>query len=257
MSVTYTLSKPVQALKGEQLTVPASNGTKTVFNRRPGFNGILLEPTLALRLGLVPRITGLWRKTSDKWINLLATPGSTIIDRGFTGQSLALRTTDYLYVGFVRKVNDLFVDIGATANATGSVLTCANSTLTGFVALTITVDGTDSGGATFAQDGNITFTVPTAWTPESLRDLLGDSTAPVEKLYWLRFAVSVNLDAATLVDQLAGFIETDGAGTDTGDTGFFGESVLYEMSLGDEVGALQFIAQAAAATTVQLTWVRC
>ena len=272
MSVTYTLDKPVQAFYGEQFTVPGSGGTKTVFNRRSGFNTIELNAAAALRLHLAPRIGGIWRRsTTGVWSDLLAgrKAGSdgrltlpyapSVIDRGFTGQSLGLLSTERLYVGFPRKVNDLFVDVGATVNSVGSVLTCENSDESGggFTALTIT-DGTDVAGATLGADGNITFTVPAgrAWLPRSLKEIWGEPTAPAERLFWLRFAVSVSLTAGTLIDQIAGFAEDDGAGTATGSSSFLAATTYRTYTLGEEVGALQFIAQAGGGTTVDCTWMR-
>ena len=267
---TEVQAKAVLQAFGEQLTVPASNGTKTVFNRRRGYDGILIEPAAAMRLGFPPALEEVWvRSGAGVWRDILAgrkqgnanlsgSEAQTVVERGFTGQSLALLATDRLYLGFKRKVNDLFVDIGSTANATASVLTCENSNTAGFAALTIT-DGTDCGGATFATDGNITFTVPAGigWTPRVLRHLFpGEPSAPPDNLFWLRFAVSVALDAGTLVDQIAGFIETDGAGTNSGHTVFLNAGVEYYIRLHGDVGAIQPIAQAAAATTANVSWVR-
>ena len=266
MSQTYVVDRPLQGFVGEQLTVPASSGTKTVFNRRLGFNRITVIPAANMRLGLPPRIGGVWiRSAAGVWRDVLAAKksipaGRTLVDRGFTGHVLGLLSTDRLYVGWSRKVNDVFIDIGSTANAVASTLTCENSdnaTEDGFAALTIT-DGTSSGGATFAIDGNITFTVPAgiAWAPRYLSDLFPKEGAPPDPLYWLRFASSASLTAGTLIDQIAGFIETDGAGTNTGDTAFLDAGSAYEIVLGDEVGAIQPIAQAAAATTAKVTWER-
>lgn len=272
--VSYTQARPRQAVFGERLTVPASSGTKTVFNRRLGFDSIEFTPAAALRLGYVPRIGGMWiRSTGGVWTDLLQRntreplanhpPAMNVTDRGFTGQGFPLLSTARWYIGFVRKVNDIFVDVGATVNAVASILTAENSDYSpdGFTALTVTADGTASGGATMAQDGNITFTVPAGrlWAPRRLKDLFPqEPTAPMENLFWLRFAVSASLTADTLLDQVAGFVEDEGGGITTGDTEFIpaATTTIFERSLNDEIGALEFMAQAASATTVDLTWVR-
>lgn len=61
-------------------------------------------------------------------------------------------------------------------------------------------DGTDSGGDSMKQDGSVTWTVPTAWTKNSLSNI-GD-TLPSnaqrlhEDLYWTRWEWSAALDAS-------------------------------------------------------------
>ncbi len=271
MSKTFVLPIPIKGTFGETITVPASNGTKTVFNRRRGFQGIRFEPAADMRLGLVPALQGAVMVDSNNvWIDLLDAkraaeagnhpPANTIADRGFTGLSLPLQIADFLYLGWTAKINDFFVNIGSTANATTSTLTMANSdrSVNGFTALSITADGTVSSSATFGQDGNVTFTVPSGlgWTQESLREVLPNAAAPDDILFWLRLDVSAALDAATLVDGIIGFVEDDGEGTATGDQGFYAAGVQYSMSLVDEIGAIQPIAQTTAATTMALTWVR-
>lgn len=261
---TETVSARLSKFTGEQLTIPASNGTKTVFNRRAGYRSILVDPAADMRLGLVPRIDGIFiRKATGAWLDMLAQPmasGTRVIDRGSAGLSLPLLATDRLYVGFRAKVNDIYVDIGSTANAVSSTLTAENSSPTGFVSLAITVDGTDSGGATLATDGNITFTVPAGplWSAVNLRasGLFAGEQAPNILAYWLRFAVSASLTAGTLIDQIAGFVETDGAGTNTGDTAFLSAGYVWPIHLSDDVGAIQPIAQTTTATTASVTWER-
>ena len=265
MSNTYVLDKPTQDVFGERLTVPGSGGAKTVFNRRAGYNAIRFEVAAAARVGFVPKIGGIWiRSAAGVWRNLLTqemVTGTRLIDAGSAGLTLGLATTARLYIGFVRKVNDLFVDVGATVNSVASVLTAENSDRVapgGFTALTIT-DGTDAAGATLAADGNITFTVPAgrAWEPRILTDLfLGESGVPGENLFWLRFAISVALTAGTNLDQIAGFVEDDGAGTATGQQGMFRTAADHAFVLGDEVGAIQPIANGGGATTMDVTWLR-
>lgn len=260
----YSQEAPVQRVFGERLTVPGSGGTKTVFNRRAGYDSIRVSVAAAARLGFVPKIGGIWiRSTAGVWRNMLAAPmttGTRVIDAGSAGLVLGLLSTDRLYIGFVKKVNDLFVDIGSVVNAVASTLTAENSDRVapaGFTALTIT-DGTAAGGASFAADGNITFTVPagSAWEPRRLTELFPGERAPSDNLFWLRFATSVSFTAGTLVDQIAGFIEDDGAGTDTGETAFLRTTADHAFTLGDEVGALQPIDQAAGGTTMDVTWLR-
>jgi hypothetical protein len=80
-------------------------------------------------------------------------------------------------------------------------------------------DGTASGGATFAQSGDITWTVPTTWVADNLPNTLVQGfrqfTPPLPpsqwrayngvaqfKLFWARFTVSAALTAATAANTM-------------------------------------------------------
>lgn len=109
-----------------------------------------------------------------------------------------------VYVGSHLPFSGLEVDVDAT-NGTASVLsgtywngsTWANITLT---------DGTASGGATFAQDGNITWTVPTAWETSGLVDSVATAERGIgvttAELYWVRLVVSAALDSSTTLNSM-------------------------------------------------------
>jgi hypothetical protein len=66
-------------------------------------------------------------------------------------------------------------------------------------------DGTASGGATFAVDGNVTWTMPTDWIPCKLTDTGAIGTAVPNSgsmLYWTRWEVSVALDSSTTLNSM-------------------------------------------------------
>lgn len=100
---------------------------------------------------------------------------------------------NYLYAGCHIPFGGLRVDVGA-ANGTASVMTAQYWNGNTWVAVTIS-DGTASGGATLAVDGDITWTAPTNWarTPLDRRNL-----------YWIRFKVSVQLDSEVELNDVYG-----------------------------------------------------
>lgn len=104
------------------------------------------------------------------------------------------------------------VVMSASVNAVASVLTAEYWNGSAWVTLAPT-DGTASGGATFAQSGDITWTVPAAWSAGFLTDMLIQGFKPQPtimpsqrrafmgaaafSLYHVRFSVSAALTAST------------------------------------------------------------
>ena len=252
---------PIYRLEGETLTVPASNGTRSAYNVRPGYSEILVEPVLAMRMQLVPAIKGLYfkRATGDYRDLLGVTP--IIFDRAVGVSTIALSamtSSDYLYVGTVGITGGFVVDIGATVNANAATLTAQYSdSLRAWSTLTIASDGSSSGGATFAQDGLVLVTVPSDWTPHSLADIVSGAPA-TRPLYWARYIVNATLTTAMLLRNLTPVAEI-GAGIDnvaalTG--GVWLKAVTeYTMDVHEDIGALEIMAVAAGATTARVSWI--
>ena len=73
MALIKVIDQPNQHFQGETLTVPASNGARSAYNVRPGFQEIILEPVAAMRLQLMPAIRGLifYDASAYRWIDLL------------------------------------------------------------------------------------------------------------------------------------------------------------------------------------------
>lgn len=69
---------------------------------------------------------------------------------------------DFLYIGADRTFGKVIVDMN-TARTGQGVIVAEYFDGVGFTALSGVVDGTESGGDTLAQDGDITFTIPTDW----------------------------------------------------------------------------------------------
>ena len=106
----------------------------------------------------------------------------------------ALGTSDYVYLGFSEPALGVYIDVGTNVNATAATLDVEYCSTAAGVGSTIAFtdvagdsDGTTSGGATLAQDGVYTWTLPTAWKPS----YLGTAAAPLfSYCWWIRFAPS-------------------------------------------------------------------
>lgn len=110
---------------------------------------------------------------------------------------------DALWVGSHLPFRGLSVDVDAT-NGTASVLTGTywNGSALANISLT---DGTINTGATFGQDGAITWTVPTDWAPTTLV-VAGSAAKTVAyssaALYWVKLVVSAALDSSTTLNSM-------------------------------------------------------
>ncbi len=161
---------------------------------------------VVVRYALNPWLTVL--KTADALASA-PTDGSYVTQDNSTGTSLDLSSLDtaanldFLYIGSHIPFRGVRVIQGST-NSTASVLTVKYRKNDNTWADISASDGSASGGATFAQTGNVTWTLPTDWIPASLR-AAGDTTlsAPADlindKIYWTRWQVSIVLDSTVTV----------------------------------------------------------
>lgn len=126
-----------------------------------------------------------------------------------------------IYVGAPGEFRGLRADIDA-ANSNASVLTGDYWNGAAWANATIT-DGTASGGATMAIDGDITFTPASAWQVGRLLDILGKNGVAAfqgqpawgsvleimdRPLFWLRLKPSLALDASTTLNSLMALART-------------------------------------------------
>lgn len=115
-----------------------------------------------------------------------------------------LANGDALYVGSHLPFSGVHCDVDA-ANGTASVLTVHYWNGSAWTDTSAT-DGTDSGGATFAQDGAITWTVPSAWVTTRLAAAVSTAAKNVgvfqSEMFWTRFSVSAALDSSTTLDHM-------------------------------------------------------
>ena len=188
----------------------ALSTTATVIPFLPGTQYALIEgrnylTAAVARVALVPYLRVF--KTADSLATITdysenAQDGNAATD--VTLSSLdTLANGDALWVGSHLPFRGLLADVDA-ANGTASVLTGTywNGTALADISLT---DGTDSVGATFGQDGAITWSVPAAWTPAPLTTIgsaAGGVQASSQSLYWVRLVVSAALDSSSTLNSL-------------------------------------------------------
>lgn len=171
-------------------------------------------------LGLIPRnFAGatVVQWLTCPWLTILKTTDAhlTFTDYSLEAQDNSVATSitlssldtlangDALYVGSHIPFAGVHVDVDA-ANGNASVLTVDYWNGTAWTDISAT-DGSASGGATFAVDGSITWTVPTAWSTARLVAAVpatGNHEGLGGELFWTRFSVSAALDASTTLDHM-------------------------------------------------------
>ena len=113
---------------------------------------------------------------------------------------------NFIYVGSPLPFVGVKVDIGPDVQATASVLTVKYGIGEGWTDL-VDTDGTESGGATLAVDGDVTWAIPTTWKKKTLLDIgdtiLSGEDFTREALYWTRWEVSAQIDSTDLKQMRA------------------------------------------------------
>lgn len=216
-----------------ELRAASTAGTGTALTTTAAFielpNGTFLvriQPrnqtatTVAVRIALNPYLE-IIKSTDLLATTANATDGSVNCQDALTSTTLSLSAfntiaaTNALYIGShlpfrgARVVMD-----GANVNAVASVLTVKYWKNTpAWTAVAGLSDGTASAGATFAQTGTISWTVPTDWLPAALSSNFVRGTAGIGEtavaipysnvpLYWTRWEVSAQLSAGTAVQTI-------------------------------------------------------
>ena len=158
------------------------------------------------RVGLCPWISVL--KTQDSGVSITDYSDNAQDDSVSTDVTLSSMDTaangDFLYVGSHMPFRGVRLDVDA-ANGNASVLTVKYRKSDNTWADITATDGSDSGGASVAVDGAVTWTVPTDWIPEQLVKI-GDLTSSLpgsgHKFYWTRWQWSAALDASTTLNSM-------------------------------------------------------
>ena len=135
-----------------------------------------------------------------------------------------------LYVGSAIPFRGAHIDVDG-ANSTGStVITVSYWNGAEWVDSSDT-DGTMSGGISLAQDGAITWTVPSAWQLSTLDKLASaageslDSSGQKYKdtsMYWTKWTWNQDMDAAVTLDHILGINESTAYSELTSSTGYEG-----------------------------------
>lgn len=184
----------------------------------------IVLPLGTKHIDLVPRnfstaVVVQWLK--NPWLTIFKTTDALVAESNLTDYSVeaqdgstatsvtlsSLGTAaqgDYLYVGSHLPFAGVEIDVDA-ANGTASVLTVNYRKDDDTWATTSASDGTASGGASMAQDGSVTWTVPTDWKSARLFDT-GDTKLNLgiakEEMFWTRWQFSAALDSSTTLDSM-------------------------------------------------------
>lgn len=115
-----------------------------------------------------------------------------------------LANGDFLLVGAAEPYRGVLVDVNGTHAGDASTLTVNYRKNDDTWADTSATDGTSAASKTMAQDGNVTWTVPTDWKMEKLNAIY--TSAPRYpfcdiSLYWTRWSVSAALDSSVTLDR--------------------------------------------------------
>lgn len=109
--------------------------------------------------------------------------------------TVSLNAGQYFYVGAKRPFSQLTFDFGSPVNANTATMSAEYvNTSDVWTALTISSDGTATGGKTWAQDGIMKWTMPTDWEEAGL---VGST-----RCYWVRLTPSANLTANISITEI-------------------------------------------------------
>src|SRR3990167_6552804 len=195
----------ILAEEGETVTLSTTAGYLAF---KPGFNAVKFYCASQWRMSLSPRLVHALVYDGTIYTEYTA----SVIHRP-TATHLPLdgmTTSEKLYLGCNEPFLGVYVDLHATNKnavvATLDVEYCSTAVALGAAIAWTDVagdsDGTASGGATLAQDGVYTWTLP---TPDSTwkRSALGTYAVPTHsKVYWIRMTPSTTLSATIDVEEI-------------------------------------------------------
>ncbi len=240
----------VRKFWGETLTMATGAAFATVKGIPPGMNALMVEvPSTTIEnisVGLCPKIRQVkfYDATDGSYTDLTA----ALTDRNTattSGTSLnSMTSSDILYVNLAFSTRGLAVDVG-TPNDQNHALTGTYWNGTAWAALAALSDGTNAGAGTLAQDGLITWTLPTAHIANS----------PVEGFitgHWIKLVVAGTLKSTTTILELTGLIANA-----TNDYGLIrsnnGTAPPYFFRLGMDVGGIE-VKSTSLTSAMNLTW---
>ena len=117
-----------------------------------------------------------------------------------TEQAFVFKQGDALAVGYREKFNRTTVTMGSVVNAAAASMAMYYFNGEKLTLGAILSDGTASGGATLAQTGTLTITVPADWTAQTFNGV---------SAYWLHFQVSADLTDDILIAEVAVQLDED------------------------------------------------
>jgi len=133
---------------------------------------------------------------------------------------------DFIYIGADQPFRGFAVDVSAVNGGSNTTMTVESSDGDGTWTDTSATDGTTSGSKSMAQDGLVTWTIPSSWVEDTVNGL--------SNLFWVRVSVDVVFDSEVEVDSITLLNrETVAAHLDTATSG------AVELAMGG-IGGLEF-----------------
>lgn len=179
--------------------IPIISGARQLF-----LTGRNYSTAVVSRVGLCPWVAVL--KTQDAGVTITdysdnAQDGSTGTDITLSSMSTAA-AGDFLYVGAHTPFRGATIDVDSV-NGTTSALTVKYWDGNSWEDISAT-DGTDAAGVSLAQDGAVTWTIPSDWPPTSLVNAGDTGSLPMtgNKYYWTRWQWAAGLDSSTTLNSL-------------------------------------------------------
>lgn len=284
--VVHTAEDAVKRVVGDKSFVVKTSGGVLVrgVNRRSDFDSVLLTAAADTRYAFGPKITAIWfydasRTLGERWIDLLHLDSSSkemsLVDRNkhaATGVALVPHvgvdtgailnswdTADFLYICTEQPSGGVIIDTVLT-NSSAAVMSGAYAVPGAFVAHTTFVDGSASGGVTLTTGAAsatvsgeaITWTPQPAWRRASLRNIISDTDTPTVQGYWTRLSVGATLDSTVSITGIYAMAALTASAT--AKRGTLRALTNYLFVLDESVGGVEFIAVAAADTTVDIDW---
>lgn len=142
-------------------------------------------------------------------------------------------TTSILYLGCDEVFRGVYIDVGNT-NTENATIDAEYWNGTAWTDLTET-DNTNGGAGSLAQDGDITWTMPTNWAVTTV-----NSSA---SMFWVRFKWSITLDPSVTIRDLILLNQDTSAGS-------FASGVVHELGLSNKVAGIEAIETGGATLTV-------
>lgn len=239
---TRTYDAPLKDCQSEaEITLSAT--VPGYMNMRPGYRGAKVYCASDWKLALTPKIQKVfyYDETDESYTDYT----SEAIDKSTTTHVPldAMAADDYLYVGCADEFLGLYFNIGTGVNAEAATLDIEywkDAATDVWYDVTGDADGTDSGGATLAQDGVYTWTLPTDWLRTSVNG---------QEAYWIRFHPSAALSATVdVLEMMAVHKNTNYAWMEGG----FAEA----FNLDEEtVGGLQYLS-VSSTPALHITWLK-
>ena len=249
---TAVIPSPIREVIGDALSpLTLNSSTKQYITVEPGFHEVMLYSASQFKLLLNPKIEQALKYTV---LGGFSRSETALQDKVATVAAMAvggLLTTGFLYFATQEQISGLNVTMkSGDVNANVATLKVEYWNGTAW-ADTSASDGTTSAGATLAQSGAITWSVPAAELPLFAGILLGNDEyfGRNQNLYWYRVSVSATLSATVNISEM----NTINKGTNYA---LIEAAIIHSFSVNTvRVGCLQVLS-VSATPVLDIDWVK-